>query len=720
MPPTLTARTSWLALPRPTGMVEEEPLADATPLPSARWPWLLLTGLLLVQFLLFRQFVEREIAWMMPRSFDQSAYLLHSYQTYEVMVERGLWKGLETGLRQPVPNGLLLHVQGALMHFLFGPSRMSALSLNFVYYALLQLAVVAVLHWTTRRWSVAFLGLGLLLAALSPFGPCGGMDDFRIDFIAFCLYGVWMCTLVRSGFFQSRRWSLVVGVMALVIVLFRYITFVSIVTILGAYLVLLTGRWLRTRRDRELHAALGHQIRNLVSASVICLVFAVPVLLWRARALYSYYVVNYILGGDHNIRAAELGLHSLIQHVSYYPLSVLFDHSGISFLVLGGFICALGLLLRWLKPMAREEQASPLAPGLPIWLYFAVAGLVPLGIMTVSISKSPITGNIIVQPLFWLLLLPLVAWAQARKGVSLTTERWLAGVAGVGLFVGMNGQLHAASIHRSGTLHPYDTEQMLALIQDLRTEQRNLSVEKVRVASDTLSDWLYSTTMQVYLYERERKLVDLSSTLGSSLFAIGEKEALASLAEADFAILQENYLQDKSSVYPFHHSMQQVHPQLRRYCQEHFTLKGKYVVHGDTYLLYVRPYLQVKKCPWGWVTPEGITLTGTSKALQRFPVVELQGGIPSERFASLPGIAAQFRLGEAAPRTIPAKIQFKGNAYTIRLRIDPKELSDQDAPVEIRIVFDRFFRAPMSAGHEDEPLAALPPSTVRLYRSLPE
>src|SRR5262249_15143982 len=149
-----------------------------------------------------------------PRYCDQAAYLSFSYQTHEALLDRGLGKGLGIGLGMPSPNGLLLHVQAAVLYLFFGASRLTALGLNFAYFAAFQVVLCATAYWLTRRWGVALFALGLLLAARSPHYLAGGLADFRIDSVAFSLYGILLCVVVRSGGFTAWPWALAAGATA--------------------------------------------------------------------------------------------------------------------------------------------------------------------------------------------------------------------------------------------------------------------------------------------------------------------------------------------------------------------------------------------------------------------------------------------------------------------------------------------------------------------------
>jgi hypothetical protein len=188
--------------------------------------WLAIVILLLVQWGLFRQHAAREIVWAYPTSYDQSTYLNLSYESYERILTHGWLTGLWDSARTPIPNGVLIHLQAAVLFLLIGPSRLSALTLNFAHFALLQCAFVGSVRSVTSRWATALLGEGLLLAAAAPFFWAGGLMDFRLDFIAFCLFGILVSLVVRSRLFLSSGWSAAAGVVAALMVLLRFITLV--------------------------------------------------------------------------------------------------------------------------------------------------------------------------------------------------------------------------------------------------------------------------------------------------------------------------------------------------------------------------------------------------------------------------------------------------------------------------------------------------------------
>ena len=100
--------------------------------------WFLFLLLLLLQWSLFLHYVQREILWGHPMSFDQITYLARSYGTFDQMLMQGPLQGFVYGLRMPVAQGVMIHPQAALLFLVIGASRLSALTLNFLYFALFQ------------------------------------------------------------------------------------------------------------------------------------------------------------------------------------------------------------------------------------------------------------------------------------------------------------------------------------------------------------------------------------------------------------------------------------------------------------------------------------------------------------------------------------------------------------------------------------------------------
>src|SRR5262249_9871872 len=218
------------------------------------------------QYGMFRVYAEREVTWCYPRGYDQTVYLTRSYACYEQIIKDGPLQGVLSALRQPLANGLVFELEASLLFLVLGPSRLSALTLSFAHFALFQVVLAGTLRWRTGRWGPAFLGVGLLLTAATTLYHHGGMAHVPLHFVAFCLYGVCLCAVLRSGVFASWRWSLAAGAAAAWLVLTRHLSAVYLAGACAGFLGLLGLGLLR--RDPGRRRLTGRRVAGLLLAGL--------------------------------------------------------------------------------------------------------------------------------------------------------------------------------------------------------------------------------------------------------------------------------------------------------------------------------------------------------------------------------------------------------------------------------------------------------------------
>jgi hypothetical protein len=560
--------------------------ADATP--RAR-SWratclgLTLIGVLFaIQAALFLHHVRRQVAPLYPVGFDQSVYLTMSYRIYEEVGASGWQHGLWEGLKAPLPNGMLLHVQAAVVHSLLRPSRLAALLPNFAYFALFQCVLAATLLWLSGRWSVAILGVGLLLLAGSPHILCGGMLDFRIDFIAFCLFGIFTCVVVRSRIFASLPLSFLAGCVAAVLFMFRFITIVHLAAILGTCFAILCLRMYWLRRDALARSMAGRQIIGVLAASLVVSAVAIPVLIWKFQPLWDYYVVNYVIGGDREIRAREYNVDKLVNALAFYPKSVLIDHAGRYFMVAALAVLNVVLLagLWYRRSMVRRLPFS--------YGFFIISLLVPLAVLTAIVSKSPVVGNVLLPSLLWLMLLPIAQFSAAKPSGTVPTSL-LFGLAAVLVACSIGLSAHQYKSLNGWTARAPEASEVARLYETLASHvSRDRGAKAPSISVDCIKDCLCPLAMTAGIYERDRIFLDFKPQLGFGIMAVTEADAYANVKESDFVVLSDNP-PPTTSFYPFDHCMEELRPKLRAFCDSNYTLLERVQLLDRKLLLYMRP-----------------------------------------------------------------------------------------------------------------------------------
>jgi hypothetical protein len=672
---------------------------------------------LVVQLVLFREFARREVVWAYPPYHDQACYLLTSYTIFEQMLDKGLAAGLKFGWDLRLPQGVLLHQEAALLYLLLGAGRLSALTLNFLHFALLQLALVGTLRWLTGRWSVALLGLGLLLSAGCPFILAGGIADFRIDCVAWCLFGVLLCTVVRSNMFASRRWSLAVGAAAAWLGLFRLVALGHMTAMALLLLPVLAARLAWRWRDPEGRRA---ELRRWAGAGIAAAVVAVvcgPVLWALREPIKNYYVVGHVTGEERAVRL-EMFLRGGGNLYTYYPKTLFGSLTGPTFLRLGGLallaaVAAAGAA--WWRRRTRGEMPAG-APRVSVGLLAAVVAvgfLAPLAILTADVHRGECVATFLFPPFLWLALLAVVGLAglhRTGRGRPAVETGW-AVLAALALVAGGWAQVSRYS-ERSWISRARPEMERVAEMYDLLGRfAAQHGLKSPVISSNMLHEafnWIVPAT---YIYERSGVLLDTKPAL-LSLLARDEAGAMHDLEISDFVLLGRPF----PEVGPFEASMERLMPQLSAYCERELRCVWHWDVFGRDLRLYVRPQLRSEGGSGPWVTPDGLTLKGSGWALRDCKRVELRGKTP---FCVLPnGLTplATLAVGGRRPRPLKAEMTHQGDYYCITLEMPRAPLPEQDE-VTVRLTFDKYWE-PKDHGwpNDHRRLVILKPESTRLVR----
>jgi len=170
------------------------------------------------------------------------------------------------------------------------------------------------------------------------------MFDFIYDLIAYCLYGIWVCAVIRSKLFLDRRWAIGCGLIGAFLVLHRFLTVVYLVGVcagFAGFCIAIAFLWRADPRFRPADAVSPLQpwpMRRRINS------YHHAVLIRNWESIYNYYVIGHGVSPEKDAYARQLGIGSLTDHLLFYPLSILRDHWGIIFLI-GSGIAVLSALM---------------------------------------------------------------------------------------------------------------------------------------------------------------------------------------------------------------------------------------------------------------------------------------------------------------------------------------------------------------------------------------
>jgi len=590
---------------------------------SARLLWLGLALLLVVQYALFRHHVRTEVAWAYPPLYDQTSYLTEAYDTHERIKDRGLAEGLrETFVERPLPNGVLFNPEANALFAVLGVSRLSALTVNFLHLALLEAVVPWTLWRLTGRRGVALLGLGLLLTASSPtFVGGGGLTDFRLDFSAYCLFGVFCCLLLRTRGFASLGWSLALGAAGAACVLSRFITsaYVGVLLTLcgvglGAGVLLARSR--QARRDRL--ARLG----RLLLCGALLLTLCSPFIWLNGAAIRAYYA-RHVRGDEYRVRQQELGVNDAWFRLTYYPWAIRTVHAGTRFVqaaecTLAGaaLIAFLGLPLRLRRTgggnvalgavlldatrqaLRRWWAAASARPAIPAWLGpVAMLGLcvaVPVAVLTADPAPSVLVGGIVVPPL-------AVGLALCAGGLAGQLSdrpplpRLFAALAVAAAAAGVACQVQR--LRRPGVFaHRHaDVRQVMRLHETLVGYSDRQGWRTPGLCADFVCDAALATVPRILAYERDGAVLNVRQIAPADIMEAPTAALMEErIRQSDFVILMTREPEAPTQLspsffpYPFNVAARRVRPDLIAYCEANLDRLERVNAFGGEFTLYAR------------------------------------------------------------------------------------------------------------------------------------
>jgi hypothetical protein len=686
-----------------------------------RLAWVLIAAAVLAQYVLFRGFVQREVAPVYPGMYDQAGYLYMTYSLHEDIRDHGFVTGAQTAWKQRMPQTLLFMAEGALLMLLTGGSRLGALSLGFLHFAALQ----GVLAFTLRRlsggWTAALLAVGLLLSTRTAFG-WGGIADFRLDFIAMCLYGILLCAGLASDTLARRRGWLYVGAAAAYLALFRYLTIVYLLGLFlgfGALLALASWRWVQATPR---WSARWRGLR----LSLLALALAVLPVFWANwEHLRNYYwrdqrgvaVIQQSVSGGNTLAAWLVNFTWLRD-----------EHLGDTFLALA---CTT-LVVGWLATQ-RQRNSTPTAPSALVpfdavtaALFLVLAVSVPLTVLTLNPARSPIVSGIVVPGLVLLVVLPVVV--AVRRGAGALSRRLLSVLATVSMTAGIVAQA-AFYVHHPPASERADQEEATQLLVSSAKVCRDLGWRNPIFFSDATSEFSQPNAAAILSYEHLGWFFNpvAAAPGGSAWLPARPKDARAAFRAADIVFLARRMPPGYEPAYPFDRSVASVRRAWPAQAERDLVLIERRTVQNWAMEAYARPAASMIEPvlppgePWTWVTDAGLTFRSSAMLLRARPWLRLEG---QARFdwlgGEMPGVRATLIPESGAPFTVPVSTLRHDTAYLMDVFCDPAKLAPAGR-VLVHLDFDRSFR-PVDVGMspDTQHIVMAAPLSARLLGERPQ
>jgi hypothetical protein len=682
-------------------------------LPRERFDRVVLSLVIVFQALLFYSFYSREIAWYPPLNYDQSVFLTDTYRLQEEVLTGGpgkLWSAIwSTGHF----SELILPIEGVLAGLFLGGTRLPQLCVNLIAFIALQTVAFTLTRSVWGRFC-AYAVLGLILSQMTPWFWAGGLFDFRMDFSAYCLYGIWTFTVIRSHLFLDRRWTIGSGLIGAVLVLTRFVTIVYLLGICIGFAAVCVGFGLISRPGTDLRRRMWERVCHLCLSLSIVVLFAAPVLIHNWKAINDYYVLNHAVGAEKYVRATEFGIHDLAGHLLFYPRSIVYDHLGAAFLCTSAFAVAACLAGRAVARSPATEIGNGRDEIFPLQIIFLLATVLgPIAILTVDIAKSPVVGGIVGVPVALLVVAGMTRFAPWTGNFKLTLAQKIVFACAMAILVfGLFNQFSQAGRHLPEFAQSKDLKRLTEFDSWLVDYAREYNLRDPGISSDVISPWFFPPSITASGYERTGQFVEFRGNLGQGIMGIGEQEALSLLGKSDFAIFTTL---PKVGVYPFYKQIAQYWDHLKAWADENMFVARTIAFENFIATVYARPSAVVSGLSGGWITSDGLSIEAPRTALQQFRKIRLSGPANYSWLPKVPTVSAIIDRTNGS-QVVSASFQRQENNYEILVDTSSTELPLSD-PVHLRLKFDAFF-VPKEVGINDDfrELVVFAPTDVELIR----
>jgi len=670
------------------------------------------------EVLLYYCFYTREVAWYPPGNFDQAGYLTETYRLQENILTYDLgqvWKFFSSNSHAA---GVLFPIEGALSGIVLGGTRLPQLSVLFIAFCALQITAftTARIVWKSRDYGYIALGLILSQGTLW-FQTGGGLFDFRMDFLAYCLYGVWASGIVRSRLFLTPYWSIGCGLIGAFLVLNRFLTVTYLLGVSAGFAVACSIIAIFWRSDPELAARMRCRFRHLGLSTSLLIIVVLPILINNWNAIHGYYVVGHVEGAEKYVRAAGLGIKDLAGHLSFYPRSVVQDHLGKIFFWGSAVAVACGLAANLLA--RRENVPAKQAPRrdeefLLQFAFLVGAVLCPIVVLTLDISKSAVVGGIVGGPAA--LLVVAVTAAAAPKPCKLDSSggnRLLMACALLIFVLGLFNQLGRATRHWPAYAQRDDLQRLEQLNKCLIDLAKKYEWSTPWISYDVISGWLNAGSPTISGFEQSRDLIEFHPMLGNGIMGVDREEAISLVKQSDFLILTT--LPKGGSASPFERRIAEYWDDLKAWADNNMVVARVVPFSAFTATIYVRPAATISGLAGGWIPGHGFSIEAARDVLARFPLIQLVGSTDYSRLQNIPTVEATIDTGETS-QAVPASFQRVDNFYEIRVNTSSIRLPPADQ-VRIRLDFNSFFVPKTTeTGKERQELVAKAPVRVQLTR----
>jgi len=554
-----------------------------------------------LQILLYKTYIEREIAWSFVFRGDPNWYVFYTYRLFEAVLRRD-WAEL-LFYAKTFPWGMVLFLEAVATQLVFGASRFGMASVNLIYFLIAQWATFAVFRRIGGSpWSGVAAVL-LLLAMQTPFrgdGPGLNIVDFHFDLVFFYVF---LCIIYLVAWSDSfaRRWpAIVIAALAALTVATRLVSFFLLIGIFGAFFLYLLLAWLRARPEEKKRSA--QRVVNLMLSGLAFIVLCIPAVWIAADAIYAHYFRFIFEEEIRQNRAALYKMGASMAEEAYQLIRrmLVFDFGWpfVAALAFLSLLAGLGWRRRSQPAVSRPQPAGMLGrlwddhPARAIFIGFLVLSIVvSYGMHLVFPIKSDHLTRMTAAPM--LVLVVFLAAVPIGRVLEGAGWRRIAGFTSLGLLAltAISVQLGFYASKGKFADRRADIDKVAEMYGDISKVVHSRGLKAVAISTDKVLTFEYGALLGYYTYEYERHgiLLKWQPQLGDKIDEkISFAQAKQVIDRSDFVLLLDGDY-PANPYWPFMQSVRTFHRELTQHVQDRYCLLGRYHIDGYANALYARP-----------------------------------------------------------------------------------------------------------------------------------
>lgn len=527
------------------------------------WKWFWIINFV-IQLLLFRSYCFREIIPYIPENMDQVGYIGVSYHIYDMFLEGEFIKSFIYAMNNGGNSGMML--VGAINLFIFGFSRFSLLLPNFIAFFLCQFIVSKILLRITNSSYVAFIYYGIFLMVKASFAAVGGMFDYRWDFLAFCVYTIWIGYLLEFLCRNEKRafyCSAIAGGVLLYIRL-NTILYLGSILLIVFFIKLLSA------------PPIGKKpyLLSWCKYSGILLVSGGWYLLINFKNFFNYYFSALFTSSSKEAWQIHMDLNS---NIFFYPDILETALIGKQACIIIAILCIIAITsICFCKKMILKDKKQ-------MFFTLLLAWLVPYAILTIMENKNSAASMVLITGL---MLCPVLLLGEMDKKIKIFLPLAL-----TISFLGM-----ATFSLRMMSSYPHhlkeDAEGYLAANDVIAKYMKTHEMESAEIIFDRLHTNFFRNTIEIYSREAMGRDIDIDYAIPSmktdyimSTFDVEEIEY--GLKNTDFLVINAQQCADTSN-FSADQILERNSELLKNYATFHMDLIGESSFGSNQLEIYAR------------------------------------------------------------------------------------------------------------------------------------